>query len=105
MQMSYFVFFCPTCLSRITKWGGPALEVYQTMCRVFCSGIIPEFKNSQEDSVLHFLETKAYIITTETGERAVRAVPRYFFVKNPLTEEGEPAVSLCSGCNQDELQV
>jgi hypothetical protein len=73
--------FCEGCEKRLRSHGDYAFELFEFICDSYHEGAPMEISLSIHEtthgylSIIHFLETKGYVVTTDSSESTIQVKP------------------------------
>ncbi len=92
--------YCKDCIDMITD-SGVSLEVYNIICENYALyGVPVAFYEPFFGTVLHYLEQKKYVITTEIENNVILACPKRIFF-----DDGETSLFCSKNCLKAKSQL
>lgn len=82
--------YCSLCKNKLKSYGGPAFQLYD---RIFIEYLIDkkpiklctlDHANFAIEQIIHFLENKNYIVTTEAGKHHILIKPKGMICSSTL---------------------
>ena len=72
---------CPECRQELISLGYPCVRMFDDVCLAFFNGRLFVYKyhpSAYENLVLHYLETKGYVMSTDKEDDFIEVVPLNF---------------------------
>jgi len=79
--------YCDDCMDKLQLFGGIAYEVFENICHNYAFRVPFILSTDIHDtdhgylSIITFLESKGYVLTTESSENSVAIIPKGFRIE------------------------